>query len=200
MKKRIGLLATLVVGPIVGIGSLLPVAADVSVGGASACAPQSANPHPTDPAGSTATTLFCTGPTPTPSPTAGTGRTAAGSGGRSGSSGSGGSSGGTTAAGSQTTLANSAGTGPTTPATHGAGGGGATAGKSAAGNASPAFGGLFGGLVGFFSATGGLVFLFGLLVLMAIVLIAIGVVSWLRRGRVAGWASHARSLSFRPKS
>ena len=59
---------------------------------------------------------------------------------------------------------------------------------------------MFGGLVGFFSATGGLVFLFGLLVLMALVLIAIGAVSWLRRGSSAGWASRARSLSFRPKS
>jgi uncharacterized membrane protein len=59
---------------------------------------------------------------------------------------------------------------------------------------------MFGGLVGFFSATGGLVFLFALLVLMAIVLSAVGVVTWLRRGRVSAWASRARSLTFRPKS
>jgi cobalamin biosynthesis Mg chelatase CobN len=194
MKKLIGALA--VVGlPIVALATLqaaAPVFADTP-GTAPACVSQSLNPHPTDPAGTTTATLFCTAPTPTPTPTATT--QSGGSGGHSGSGGAGASGAGTTGGGSQTTLANSAGTGSaSTPV------GQSTAAKSSTGNASQSSGGLFGGLVGFFSATGGLVFLFALLILMAIVLIAIGVVSWLRRDPVGAWASRARSLSFRPKS
>jgi hypothetical protein len=202
MRKLIGFVAALASAPLVGVAALsasAPAFADTP-GVSPTCFPQSVNPHPTDPAGSTTATLFCT--TPTPSANAnGSGSTGTGSGaGKSGGSHGAGTTGaGTAAGGSQTTLANSTGSGAPDESSHVKSG--SSPARSLTGNSSGSFGsGMFGGLVGFFSATGGLLFLFGLLVLMAIVLIAIGVVSWLRRGQVAGWASHARSLSFRPKS
>src|SRR6202171_952747 len=73
-----------------------PVFADTP-GVSPTCFPQSSNPHPTDPAGQTTNTLFCTPASPTSSGNGGTG---------SGSTGAktGGSS---TAGGGQTSLASS---------------------------------------------------------------------------------------------
>jgi hypothetical protein len=202
MRKLIGFVAALASAPLVGVAALsaaAPALADTP-GVSPTCFPQSVNPHPTDPAGSTTATLFCT--TPTPSANAnGSGSTGAGSGaGKSGGSKAAGTAGAGTAAGSsQTTLANSTGSGAPDESSHVKSG--SSPARSLAGDSSRAFGGgMFGGLVGFFSATGGLVFLFALLVLMAIVLSAVGVVTWLRRGRVSARASRARSLTFRPKS
>jgi hypothetical protein len=201
MRKLSAKLAALAAAPIVVFAAMqtaAPALADTP-GVSPTCFPQSVNPHPTDPAGSTTATLFCTAPTPTSSPTAGTGTTSGGSAGRSGSRGSGVSGAGTTGGGSQTTLANSPDSGTPDESSHvTSGSGGANTGSSANGTSSGR--GFFAGLVGFFSATGGLVFLFGLLVLMAIVLVAVGFATWLRRGQAGSWASRARSLSFRPKS
>jgi hypothetical protein len=197
MRKLIALLAGLAAAPILGLLALqaAPAFADVSVNGTSACA--SANPQPTNPAGSTTGTLFCAPPTPSSNPS-GTGGKSNGSGG-SGSGSSGGSQGsgrtaGTTAGGSQATLASSNG------AQTGSGSSGSGVSKSSGKSAPSSNSGFFGGLVSFFSATGGLVFLFALLVLMAIVLLAVAVIAWLRGGQSANWSSRASHLTFRPKN
>ena len=201
MHKLIALLAGLAAAPILGVVTLQPPApafADLSVGGTSACA--SANPQPTNLAGSTTAALFCATPTPGPSPTGSvTGNGSTGSGG-SRPSGTGGShvsgttGAGTTAGGSQGTLASSNDAGTSS------GSSGSGVSKSTGNSARSSGGGLFGGLVGFFSATGGLVFLFALVVLMAIVLIAVAVIAWLRGAKENSWASHASRLTFRPKN
>src|SRR2546421_8226976 len=108
MKKLIRTLAVLGLAPIIAIATVAaaaPVFADTP-GVSPTCFPQTMNPHPTDPAGTTTNTLFCTAPSPTP----GTGN---GSGGRSGSGGSGGSGAGTTAGGRHTSLASSTESGTT---------------------------------------------------------------------------------------
>jgi hypothetical protein len=200
MRKLIALLAGLAAAPILGVVAIQPAApafADTP-GVSPTCLPQTANPHPTDPAGSTAAVLFCTPASPTPTATAtGNGSTGSGTGsgasGSSGSRGSGTTTAGTTAGGSQGTLTTSNGSGTS------AGSGGSTASKSSAKSA-PSDTGFFGGLVGFFSATGGLVFLFALLILMALVLLAVAVIAWLRGGREGSWASRASHLTFRPKN
>jgi hypothetical protein len=202
MRSLIALLAALATAPLVGLATLqaaAPVFADTP-GVAPTCFPQSMNPHPTDPVGATPATFFCVSPTPTPSPSgsaAGRGSTGA-----SGSSGSAGPGTRTTAGGSQTTLANSTGSGSTSMTPDESlrfdwRSGGSSVAKSSARNASPSSGGLLGGLVGFFSATAGLVFLFVLLVLMAIILVAAAAVTWLRRNRPASWASRFSRLTFR---
>jgi hypothetical protein len=171
MHRLIALLAGLAAGPILGVALLqatAPAFADVSVGSTTACA--SANPHPTDPAGSTSASLFCATPNPTAN---GSGKTAGGSQGK-------------------LTSANGSGT------SSGSGGSGVS--KTSGKSATSSDGGFFGGLVGFFSAMGGLVFLFVLLVLMAIVLLALAVIAWLRRGQEGNWASRASRLTFRPKN
>jgi hypothetical protein len=197
MRRLIALVAVLATAPVVGLATLqaaAPAFADTP-GVSPTCFPQSMNPHPTDPAGATTATLFCVSPTPTASPSG----SAAGRG-STGSSGSAGTR--TTAGGSQTTLANSTGSGPTSTNPDESlrfdwGSGGSSAAKSAANTASPSSGGIVGGLVGFFSATAGLVFLFALLVLMVIVLIVAAAVTWLRRSRPASWASRFSRLTFR---
>jgi hypothetical protein len=88
MRKLIGFVAALASAPLVGVAALsasAPAFADTP-GVSPTCFPQSVNPHPTDPAGSTTATLFCT--TPTPSANAnGSGSTGTGSGaGKSGGS------------------------------------------------------------------------------------------------------------------
>ena len=147
------------------------------------------NPHPTDPAGTTTNTLFCTPTNPN----------ATGSGGSSsaGRTGAGTTGAGTTADGGQTSLASSSGSFPdesghVNAATGLNGTWPSDAGKPAASNP-----GLFGGLVGFFSTAGGLVFLFGLLMLMLIVLVALAVVAALRRGTGKTFASRFHRLTFR---
>ncbi len=57
--------------------------------------------------------------------------------------------------------------------------------------------GLFGGLVSFFATAGGLVFLFGLLMLALFVLVAIAVTALLRRAPAKDWASRFSRLTFR---
>jgi hypothetical protein len=172
--------AALGAAPIVAIAVMqtaAPVFADTP-GVSPTCFPQSANPHPTDPAGQTTNTLFCTTPNPNGS----------GSGGN-GSGGSGGTTttgAGTTAGGGQTSLASSTGSGtgsfPDESGHSASGLNGTWSGSATPAPAASNDTGLFGGLVGFFSSAGGLVVLFGLLMLMLIVLIALAVVAAIRRG------------------
>ncbi len=202
MHRLIGLSVALAAAALAGLTMLVPAAADVSVGAASACVQPSANPHPTDPAGSTTGALLCATPTPSPSSN--------GSGTGNGSTGSGGSGSGTSAAGgsrgSGTTAAGTGGGGAgTTPASStgpgtSSGSSGSGVSKSTGDSAHSSDGSLFGGLVGFFSATGGLVFLFALLVLMAIILVAVAAIAWLPHGRQDSWASRVSRLTFRPKN
>jgi len=181
--------------PIVGLAAIsatAPVFADTPGQGA-ACVSQSLNPHPTDPAGTTTATLFCTTPTPNPG-------TNAGSSGGNGSNGSAGAKtgGGATTGGGQTSLASSTGSGPaaSTPDEsmrfNWASGSGATSsGKPATAHGT----GLFGSLVSFFSTVGGIVTLFGLLLLLLLILAAIAVMGWLRPGQNA--SSRFSRLTFR---
>lgn len=185
--------------PLVGLAAITataPVFADTPGTGV-ACVSQSLNPHPTDPAGGTTATLFCT--TPTPNPTT-SGANAAGNG-SNGSSGSK-TGGGATSGGGQTTLASSTGSG--TPAAApdesmrfnwATDGNGATSGsaKPATGNGA----GLFGSLVGFFSTVGGIVTLFGLLLLLLLILAAVAVMGWLRPGQGQSASSRFSRLTFR---
>ncbi len=115
MRKFIGVLIAFGAAPILAFVPLLPVTADVSVAGGNACAPQSLNPHPTDPGGSTTAALFCTTPSPTPTASGGTrGNNGSGNSGsrasRAGGTGGTASSGG----GAETTLASTT-SGSTTP-------------------------------------------------------------------------------------
>jgi hypothetical protein len=184
--------------PVVGLAAIsatAPVFADTPGQGA-ACVSQSLNPHPTDPAGTTTATLFCTTPTPNPG-------TNSGSSGGSGSNGSTGAKtgGGATTGGAQTSLASSTGSGPaaSTPDESmrfnwASGSNGATSsGKPATAQGT----GLFGSLVSFFSSVGGLVTLFGLLLLLILVLAAVAVMGWLRTGQHKNWSSRLSRLTFR---
>ena len=198
MQKLIALLAGLAAAPILGVVALqaaAPAFADVSVNPATACIQPSANPHPTDPAGSTTNALFCASPSPSSNGSGtGNGSTGSGGSGTGGTHGSGTTTAGTTAGGSQGTLA------ATNGSVTSSGSSGSGVAKSSGKSGQSSDGGFFGGLVSFFSATGGLVFLFALLVLMAIVLLAVAVIAWLRGGQEGGWSSRASRLTFRPKN
>lgn len=203
MRKLIAKLAALAAAPIVLLAALqtaAPALADTP-GVSPTCFPQTANPHPTDPAGSTTAVLFCTAPTPTASASAGSGSGGSRSGsGRSNGTGTGA---GTTAGSGQTSLAGTTGSGSagsapdeSTRFNWASGSNGATSGSGQPATSTDT--GLFGGLVGFFSATGGVLFLFGLLLLMLIILAAVGITAWLRRGHAPNWASRFSRVTHRP--
>jgi hypothetical protein len=197
MRKLIMLsLTALASVPIFGLSALqatAPVFADTP-GVSPTCFPQSANPHPTAPAGQTTDALFCTPTNPSGSGTAGSGAGGSGSTGAK-------TGGGSTAGGGQTSLASStgSGTGASTPdesmrfnwASDSNGARSATA-KPATANGT----GLFGSLVGFFSTVGGIVTLFGLLLLLLLILAAVAVMGWLRPGG-KNWSSRFSRLTFR---
>jgi hypothetical protein len=197
MRKLIMLsLTALVSVPIIGLSALqasAPVFADTP-GVSPTCFPQSANPHPTAPAGQTTDTLFCTPTNPSSSGTAGSGAGGSGSTGAK-------TGGGSAASGGQTSLASSTGSGTGASApdesmrfnwasnTNGA--------TSATTKPATAHGtGLFGSLVSFFSTVGGIVTLFGLLLLLLLILAAIAVMGWLRPGG-KNWSSRFSRLTFR---
>jgi hypothetical protein len=202
MRKLITQLAATAAAAIVvfaGIQTAAPALADTP-GVSPTCFPQSANPHPSDPAGSTTTVLFCTPPSPAASASAASRTGGAGSGSaRSNGSATGA---GTTAGAGQTSLTDSNGSGATGAApdqgTHGRASDGYVATSGAATPAASHDTGLFGGLVGFFSAAGGIVFLFGLLALLLIVLIAVAVTAFVRRGHAPNWASRFSRVTHRP--
>ncbi len=187
--------------PMIGLAALqasAPVLADTP-GQGPACVSQSLNPHPTDPAGGTTATLFCTTPTPTPTANeagpGGNGSTGSGS----GSTGTG-TGGGTAAGGGQTGLAGSTGSGTTKSApdesfrfnrASNRNGSKSAVGRSASGT------GIFGGLVGFLSTTGGIAALFGMLLLLLLILAVIAVMGWLRPGQGKNWSSRFSRLTFR---
>jgi hypothetical protein len=184
--------------PVVGLAAMsatAPAFADTP-GVSPTCFPQTANPHPTAPAGQTTDTLFCTTPTANPG-------TNAGSSGGNGSNGSAGAktAGGATPGGAQTSLASSTGSGPaaSTPDESmrfnwASGSNGST---SASGKPATAKGtGLFGSLVSFFSTVGGIVTLFGLLLLLLLILAAVAVMGWLRPGQQNASSRFSR-LTFR---
>lgn len=200
MRKLIALSAALGAAPILVftvMQTAAPAFADTP-GVSPTCFPQSANPHPTDPASQTTNTLFCTATNPNGSGSGGSGSGGSGSGGRT----AGTSSASTTAGEGQTSLADSSGSGVS----------GSTPDESAryhwmsnsnagkTGTGQPATGtddGIFGGLVGFFSTAGGLALLFGLLMLMLIILVAIAVAAAFRRGPAKDWGSHFARLTHR---
>jgi len=171
VRKLVVIVAALGAAPIVALAALqtaAPAFADTP-GVSPTCFPQSANPHPTDPAGQTTNTLFCTPTNPNGSGSGGSG---------SGRTGTG--TGTTAGGGSQTTLASASDSSGSFPDESGRALNGTWSGS---GSGKPANNtGLFGGLVGFFASAGGLVFLFGLLMLMLIVLIALAVIAAIRRG------------------
>jgi hypothetical protein len=187
MRKLIAYVAALGAAPIVALAvmqSVAPAFADTP-GVSPTCFPQTANPHPTDPAAQTTNVLFCTNPNSSGSGS-GAGKTGTGTGTTAGA--------GTTAGGGQTSLAGSSGTGSTPDES-----GHSLNGTWSSGSGKPAAStdtGLFGGLVGFFASAGGMVFLFGLLMLMLIVLIALGVIAALRRGG-KNFASRFSRVSYR---
>ena len=179
----------------------LPVLADTP-GPAPACVSPSVNPHPTAPVGPTTDTLFCTQPSTNGS---GSGSGSNGSNGTNGANGSGatgGSNGGGSHGTTQTAGYNTgsgAGGGTTTTAAGTSGAQTMTTSGSGAGStkAAPSSGGFFGGLVAFLGAAGGLAFLFGFLLLLAIGLFIVAVVmSLTRRGRSLG--SRFASVAHRP--
>lgn len=200
MRTLMASIAALGAVPIVAIAAVQTVAPALAdtPGVSPTCFPQTMNPHPTDPAGQTTNTLFCT--STNPNGTGSTGSAGTGSAGRTGSgTGSGATAAGTTAAGTtadggQTSLASSSGSVPdessrSTPHFAWA----SDAGKPAASNST----GLFGGLMSFFASAGGLVFLFGLLMLMLIVLVALAVIAALRRGAGKNFASRLSRVTYR---
>jgi hypothetical protein len=201
MRKLISLsLTALASVPVIGLAALqasAPVFADTP-GVSPTCFPQTLNPHPTDPAGTTTNALFCT---PTGSG-AGSGSSPSGTpGSGTGGSGSTASGAGSTGA-ARTSLASSTGSGTaaSTPDesmrfnwASDSNGAKSTAGKPANANGT----GLFGGLVGFFSTAGGIVALFGLLILLLLILAAIAVMGWLRPGQGKNWSSRFSRLTFR---
>jgi hypothetical protein len=202
MGKLIALALTALASvPVIGLAALqatAPAFADTP-GVSPTCFPQTMNPHPTDPAGQTTNTLFCTPTNPSGSPGGGDGSNA----GSSGSTGAGAKSGGgSTAGGTQTSLASSTGSGTA----------GSTPDESmrfnwasesngvttASGKPATTKGtGLFGSLVSFFSSVGGLVTKFGLLLLLILVLAAVAVMGWLRTGQHKNWSSRLSRLTFR---
>ena len=194
MRTLMASIAALGAVPIVAIAAVqtaAPALADTP-GVSPTCFPQTMNPHPTDPAGQTTNTLFCTSTNPNGT---GSGGSGSGSAGRTGTgTGSGATAAGTTADGGQTSLASSSGSVPdessrSTPHFAWA----SDAGKPAASNST----GLFGGLMSFFASAGGLVFLFGLLMLMLIVLVALAVIAALRRGAGKNFASRLSRVTYR---
>ncbi len=200
MRKLMPYVAALGAAPIVAIAGTLaaaPALADTP-GVSPTCFPQSANPHPTDPAGQTASTLFCT-----PANSNGSGSGGSGSGSSGGSGGSTTTGAGTTSGGGQTSFASSTGSGtgsfPDESGHFARGLGGTWSGSTTPAPAASNNTGLFGGLVGFFSSAGGLVFLFGLLMLMLIALIALAVIAALRRGG-KDFASRFSRVTYRAKS
>ncbi|HEX9095362.1 MAG TPA: hypothetical protein VF990_04590, partial [Candidatus Dormibacteraeota bacterium] len=85
-KLMITLLTALATVPLVGLAAIAataPVFADTP-GVAPTCFPQSANPHPTAPAGQTTDTLFCTPTNSSGSGTGGSGSTGSGAGAKTG--------------------------------------------------------------------------------------------------------------------
>jgi hypothetical protein len=204
MGKLIGLaLMALASVPVIGLAALqatAPAFADTP-GVSPTCFPQTVNPHPTDPAGQTTNTLFCTPTNPNGSGSGGNGSNAGGSG--STGAGTGAKTGsGSTAGGGQTSLASSTGSGTagSTPDESmrfnwASESNGAT---TASGKPATTKGtGLFGGLVSFFSSVGGLVTLFGLLLLLILILAAVAVMGWLRPGQDKNWSSRFSRLTFR---
>ena len=198
MRKLIALSAALGAAPIVALAVMqtaAPAFADTP-GVSPTCFPQSVNPHPTDPAGQTTNTLFCTPANPNGSgsaSTAGSGTGASGSAGKT--SGTTGAS--TTAGGGQTSLATSTGSGATGSGTTGSGADESKHSTSNGSGKSTGNTGLFGGLVGFFSTAGGLALLFGLLMLMVLILVAIAVAGAFRRGPAKDWGSHFSRVTHR---
>jgi len=189
MRTLTACVAALGAVPIVMIAAIqtaAPALADTP-GVSPTCFPQSVNPHPTDPAGQTTNTLFCTSTNPN----------GTGSGGSGSRTGAGTTGAGTTADGGQTSLASSSGSFPDESG-HFNGATGLNGTWSASGKPAASSGtGLFGGLVGFLSTAGGPAFLFGLLMLMLIVLVAFAVTAALRRGHGKDWASRFSRLTFR---
>jgi hypothetical protein len=197
MRKLMASIAALGAVTIVAIAAgqtAAPALADTP-GVSPTCFPQTMNPHPTDPARQTTNTLFCTPTNPNGTGSGGTGSAGSGSAGRTGSStGSGATAAGTTADGGQTSLASSSGSVPDESSRSTAHFAWASdAGKPAASNST----GLSGGLLSFFASAGGLVFLFGLLMLMLIVLVALAVIAALRRGAGKNFASRFSRVTYR---
>jgi hypothetical protein len=190
MRKLIALSAALGAAPMLVFAVMqtaAPAYADTP-GVSPTCFPQTLNPHPTDPAGTTTNTLFCT-PQTTPASGSGSGSV--------GKSGTGTSGAGTTAGGGQTSLASSTSSGTTGSGTTGSGPDESMHSTSNGSGKSTGNTGLFGGLVGFFSAAGGLALLFGLLLLMLLVLVAIAIAAAFRRGPAKNWGSRFSSLTHR---
>lgn len=180
----------------------LPVLADTP-GPAPACVSPSVNPHPTAPVGQTTDTLFCTQPSTNVSGSGSGSNGSNGTNGTNGSNAAGGSTGGGSHGTSQTAGYNAgtgAASGTTTTAAGTSGGRTMTTNGSGSGStkSSPSSGGWFGGLVAFVGAAGGLAFLFGFLLLLAIALFVVAVVLWLtRRGGVSLGSRFAR-IAHRP--
>jgi hypothetical protein len=202
MRKLIALSAALGAAPILVftvMQTAAPAFADTP-GVSPTCFPQSANPRPTDPAGQTTNTLFCTPSNPNGSGSGGSGSGGSGSGARTA-----GTSGAGTTAGGQTSLADSSGSGASgstgsTPDESGRFNWASNSNAGKSGTGQPATGtdtGIFGGLVGFFSTAGGLALLFGLLTLMLIILVAIAVAAAFRRGPAKDWGAHFARLTHR---
>jgi hypothetical protein len=169
--------AALGAAPIVAIAvfqSAAPAFADTP-GVSPTCFPQASNPHPTEPVGQSTNSLFCAPAASSATPGSGN-NGSGGSGGRTGT----GTGAGTTAGGGQTSLASTSDSSGSIrdESGHALNGSWSSSGQPAA----PTDTGLFGGLVGFFASAGGLAFLFGLLMLMLIVLIALAVITAIRRG------------------
>jgi hypothetical protein len=197
MRKLMASIAALGAVPIVAIAAVqtaAPALADTP-GVSPTCFPQTMNPHPTDPAGQTTNTLFCTPTNPNGTGSGGSGSAGTGSAGRTGTgTGAGATAAGTTADGGQTSLASSSGSVPDESSRSTARFAWASdAGKPAASNST----GLFGGLMSFFASAGGLVFLFGLLMLMLIILVALAVIAALRRGAGKDFASRFSRVTYR---
>jgi hypothetical protein len=188
--------------PVIGLAALqatAPAFADTP-GVSPTCFPQTMNPHPTDPAGQTTNTLFCTPTNPNGSGSVGNGSNAGSSG--STGAGTGAKTGGASTGGGQSSLAGSTGSGTagSTPdeSTRFSWASDSNGAKAASGKPASANGtGLFGSLVSFFSTVGGLVALFGLLLLLLLVLGAIAVMGWLRPGQDKNWSSRFSRLTFR---
>jgi hypothetical protein len=192
MRKLMAYGAALGAVPIVAIAAIqaaAPALADTP-GVSPTCFPQTMNPHPTDPAGQTTNTLFCVPTNPNGTSSGGSRSAGSGSAGRTGA----GTGSGATADGGQTSLASSSGSVPDESSrSTGHFSWSSDAAKPAASNNT----GLFGGLVSFFASAGGLVFLFGLLMLMLIVLIALAVIAAVRRGHGQNLASRFSRLTYR---
>jgi hypothetical protein len=202
MSKLIALALTALASvPVIGLAALqstAPAFADTP-GVSPTCFPQTMNPHPTDPAGQTTNTLFCTPTNPSGSSGGANGSNA----GSSGSTGAGAKSGGgSTAGGTQTSLAGSTGSGTagSTPDESMRFNWASESNRATTASVRPATTkgtGIFGSLVAFFSSVGGLVTLFGLLLLLILVLAAVAVMGWLRPGQHKNWSSRLSRLTFR---